>query len=291
MDDVREAKDSAELQKTLVAYGQWLSRHTGAQHERLDEQLRGLPVEEQVAIVQKTIESDEDQRYRHLTLDEAEKVRQEIFQMAKDRRSGFGRKGDRGPNFDDQRARQATMAALRELFQEKDNNKRAEMEERLTSKLTPESQAHLKNLATSPRPFDKARQIGIWIRDAMDPKVDQEELEDFFASEDKLAPDKRQELLDEPRAKMEGKLKNLYFNWKLGIQNPGPMFGEAGEPGRNPWTGPDGPSREGGPNRPPGFGPGHEQRLDGPPNERRPRNRPPRSPGDQSPPEQKQEAI
>ena len=28
MDDIREAKDAANLQKTLVAYGQWLSRHT-----------------------------------------------------------------------------------------------------------------------------------------------------------------------------------------------------------------------------------------------------------------------
>ena len=43
----------------------------------------------------------------------------------------------------------------------------------------------------------------IWIRDAMDPRVDQEELENFFASEDKLTPDKRQELLDKPRAKIE----------------------------------------------------------------------------------------
>jgi hypothetical protein len=204
-----------------------------------------------------------------------------------------GRKGDRGPNFDDQRARQATMVVIKELSQEKDNNKRAAIEERLASKLSPESQEHLKSLAKSPRPFDKARQIGIWIRDAMDLKVDPEELEKFFASEDKLLPDKRQELLDKPRAKMEAELKYLYFNWKLGIQNPGPMFGDSGDAGRMPWTGPDGgPPREGpGPNRPPGFGQGREPRPDGPPNERRQRNRPPRPPGDRPPSEQKPEAI
>jgi hypothetical protein len=300
MDDVREAKDAADLQKTLVAYGQWLSRHTGGQQERLHEQLRGLSVEEQVAVVQKTIEADEDQRYRHLSLDEAEKVRQEIIQMAMEKRPGFmaGRKGERGQKFDDQRARQATMVAIRELFQEKDNNKRAkiraEIEDRLTSKLSPESHAHLKSLAKSPRPLDRQRwQMGIWIRDALDPKVEPEELEDFFASEDKLLPDKRQELLDKPRAKMEAELKYLYFNWKLGIQNPGPMFGDSGEPGRMPWTGPDaGPPHDGpGPNRPPGFGPGREPRPDGPPSERRQRNRPPRPPGDRPPPDQKPEAI
>ena len=127
----------------------------------------------------------------------------------------------------------------------------------------------------------------------MDSKVDPEELEDFFASEDKLTPDKRQELLDKPRAKMETELKYLYFNWKLGIQIPGPMFGDSGEPGRMPWTGPDtGPPRDGpGPNRPPGFNPGREPRPDGPPGERRPRNRPPRPPGDRPPPDQKPEAI
>jgi hypothetical protein len=280
MEDVREAKDKDDLQRTLVAYGQWLSRHTGGQQERLHEQLRGRPVEEQVAVVQKTIEADEEQRFRHLSLDEAEQLRQEIIQMAKDKRPGFmtGRKGDRGPTFDDQRVRQATMVAIRELFQEKDNNKRAQIEEHLTSKLGPASQAHLKSLAKSQRPFDKARQMWIWIRDAMNPKVDQEELEDFFASEDKLTPDQRQELLDMPRAKMEAELKYRFFNWKLGIANPGPMFGDSSEPSRMPWTGP-------------GVGPPREPRPDGPPGERGQHKRPPRPPGDQKPPEQKPEAI
>jgi hypothetical protein len=293
MNDVREAKDAPDLQRMLVAYGQWLSRHSGGWQERLHEQLRGLPVEEQVAVVRKTLDSDEEQRFRHLSLDEAEKLRQEIIQMAMDKRPEFmtGRKGDRGSKFDDQRARQATWAAIKGLFQEKDMRKRAEMGEQLTSKLSPASQAHLKSLERSQRPFEKSGQIGIWLRDAMDLKVDQEELEDFFASEDKLTPDKRQELLDMPRAKMEAELKYLYFNWKLG--NPGPMFGDSGEPGRGSRTGPGlgSPGEAPGPNRPPFFGPGREPRPDGPPGERQPRNRPPR-PGDRPPPQEgKQEAI
>jgi hypothetical protein len=288
MEDVRDAKDKDTLQKTLVAYGQWLSRHSGGYQERLHEQLRGLPVDEQVAIVQKTIESDEEQRFRHLSLDEAEQLREEIKQMAKEKRRAFmaERKGDRNPKLDDQRTRQA----IRELFQ--DNAKRAEIEDRLTSKLSPESQAHLKALGKSQRPYDKARQMGMWIREAMSPKVEQEELEDFFASEDKLTPDQRQELLDMPRAKMEAELKNLYFKWKLGIKNPVPMFGDFGEPGRVPWTGPGmGPPRDGGPNRPNGLGPARESRPDGPPGEPRQRKRSPRPADDRQPPQQKPEAI
>jgi hypothetical protein len=288
MEDVRDAKDKGNLQKTLVAYGQWLSRHSGGQQERLHEQLRGLPVDEQVAIVQKTIEADEEQRFRHLSLDEAEQLRQEIIQMARDKRRGLmaGRKGDRNTKLDDQRTRQA----IRELFQ--DNSKRAEIEERLTRKLSPESQAHLKALEKTQRPFDKTRQMGIWIREAMSPKVDQEELEDLFASEDKLTPDQRQELLDMPRAKMEAELKNLFFNWKLGFKNPGPLSGDSGEPGRMPWTGPGaGPPRDGIPNRPPVFRPGRDPGPDGPAGEPRQRKRPPRQAGNPPPPEQKPEAI
>ena len=45
MEDIREAKDAAKLQKTLVAYGQWLSRHTGRRSRNsLLEQLHDLPV-------------------------------------------------------------------------------------------------------------------------------------------------------------------------------------------------------------------------------------------------------
>ena len=127
----------------------------------------------------------------------------------------------------------------------------------------------------------------------MDPKVDPEELEDFFASEDKLLPDKRQELLDMPRAKMEAELKYLYFNWKLGIQNPGRC--SATPANRDACRGPgpvwDRRTKAAGPNRPPGFGPGREPRPDGPPGDRRQRGRPPRPPGDRRHRIKKPEAI
>ena len=51
MDDIRKAKDAPELQKTLVAYGQWLSRHTAGEQELLLERLRDVPADKQVEIV------------------------------------------------------------------------------------------------------------------------------------------------------------------------------------------------------------------------------------------------
>jgi hypothetical protein len=184
------------------------------------------------------------------------------------------------------------MGLIRDWFQEKDNSKRFEIENQLVSKLSPEAQEHWTKLAQTARPFDKQRQMGIWIRDAMDMKVDQDELETFFASEDKLSPERRQQLLDEPRAKMEADLKALYFNSKFGIASPGQVFGEFGESGRM-WSGSGMAPREGGPpNRPPGFGPPREPRPDGaPPGERRQRKRPAGPPGDPPQGDQKQEAI
>jgi hypothetical protein len=292
MTDIRQAKDSTELQKTLVAYGQWLSRHTDGQQEQIREQMRDLPPEKQVAIIQKHIARDEEQPYRHLTGDDPEKLREEIFRLARERHPNFGkrmnRKGEGGPGFDEQ-MRQA-FTPIRDWFQEKDSKKRSEIENQLVSKLSPEAREHWKKLEQTGRQFDKPRQMGMWIREAMDMRVEQDELEKFFA-DDKLTPERKQQLLDEPRARMDADLKAAYFYSKFGIASPGQWFGEFGESGRmrnGPGMGP----RDGGaPNRP-GFGPPRELRPEGPPpGERHQRRRPPGPLGGPPPDAQKQEAI
>lgn len=283
MADIREAKDSADLQKTLVAYGQWLSRHTDGQQEQIREQMRDLSPEKQVAVIQKHIAHDEEQPYRHLTGDDPEKLREEVFRLARERHPNFGkrknRKGEGGPGLDEQ-LRQA-FTPIRDWFQEKDSKKRSEIENQLVSTLSPEAREHWKKLEQTGRQFDKPRQMSMWVRDAMDMRVEQDELEKFFASDDKLTPERKQQLLDEPRARMDADLKAAYFYSKFGIASPGQWFGEFGEPGRmrsGPGIGP----RDGGPPNRPGFGPPREPRPDGqPPIERHQHKRPPGPPGDQ----------
>jgi hypothetical protein len=182
-------------------------------------------------------------------------------------------------------ALQGSMFVLADLFR---GDKREETANRLIGKLKDVEQVHWKTLDRQ----RKAGQLWVWIQDAMKLKADPEKLELFFASE-KLTPELRQKLLEEPRATMEADLERMYIRSELGVENPGQLFGDFGEPGRPKWNGPGmGPPREtAGQNRPPMFGPGREARPDGPPGERRPRNRPPRPPGDRPPPEQKQEAI
>jgi hypothetical protein len=279
------------LQKTLVAYGQWLSRFTAGQQEQLREELYDLAVDKQVDLLQKRVERERDHDLRHLTPTDAEAFRREIIQIARDKRSEFqernrqGRKSDRTPNL----ARQATTITIWELFR---GNEREKTEQRLVGKLSKDAQDHWANLGRGQRDFGKPRQLWVWIQDAMKLKADPEELERFFAS-DKIPLDKRQELLNQPRAEMDAELERMYLRTELGIDNPGQLFGSFREP-RNA-TGVGQPPHEGaGPNRQPGFVPGREMRPDGVPpgpNEKR-LIRPRRPPGNLPPPkDQKQEAI
>jgi hypothetical protein len=177
------------------------------------------------------------------------------------------------------------MFVLADLFS---RDKREETENRLVGKLSNVERDRWKTLDRQ----HKWGQLWIWIKDAMNLKADPEKLEEFFASE-KLTPEQRQKLLDKSYSNMEADLERMYIRSELGIENPGQLFGDFGEPARMPWGGPGmGPPREGaGPNRPPEFNPERGPRPDGPPNERRPRNRPPRPPGDGPPQEGKPEAI
>jgi hypothetical protein len=290
MENIRDDEHADKLQKTLVAYGQWLSRHTPAEQELLLEQFHDLSSAQQVEVVRRRIEQEGRLAARHLKPDDAEKLRQEIIQVGQENKGELlermrkARKGMRN-NPDGPFGMQGSMFALADLFR---GDKRKETANRLVGKLSEGEQSHWKSL-------DGQRQWGqlwIWIQDAMKLKADPEKLEQFFAS-DKLTPEARQKLLDKPYANMEADLERMYIRSELGSENPGQLFGDFGEPGRMPWGGPGmGPPREGaGPNRQPGFDPERGPRADGPPSERRPRNRPPRPSGDGPPPERKPEAI
>ena len=285
MEDIRNDKDSANLQKTLVAYGRWLSRHTPAEQELLLEKLAGKSPQKQAEVVDRYLDQDQRDAARHLSSADADKLRQEIMLVSQQRRDEFadrmrnGRKEDRKDGPDDKSGgRRAAMFFLGDLFRE---DKRDQLANRLVGKLSSSEQAYWKSLE-GPR---KWAQLGLWIQDAMRLKPGSDKLEEFFAS-DKLTPEVRQKLLDKPYANMEVDLERMYISSELGVENPGQFLREFGDPGRRPWGGPGmGPPREGpGGNRPPGgLGPG--PRPDGPPDDRRPRRPPPPGEGPPRDPE------
>ncbi len=321
MADIRTATDAPVLQKTLVAYGQWLSRHTAGQQEQLRQDLRDRPADERAALVGKLVRRDEEQSWRHLSADETKALRDEILALAADKKADFMQKmarshrGERLRKLEENPKAQALVILWAELLDEKSFQQTAD---RLVGKLSPATQAHWQTLGRGMRDLRKP-QLGVWVRDAMRPKLDPEELERFFAS-DELSNDDRQRLLEMQRPEMETELKRLYLSTGLGIDR-GQLLREFGEPGRTPRNGP-GPAGQ--PWRPEatrseGLGPGEspvpgglrsrqrfgggrppgpggappERRPDDRPNKRRPPNRPQQSLPDHPapPPDQKQQAI
>ncbi len=295
MADISKADDRAALEKTLVAYGQWLSRHTAGQQEELREELAGKTADKQADIVHRLVEGESKLAARHLTDDDAERLRQEIMRLVKENGPEFAerarpsRKNFR-KNLEVPFAEQhATMSILVDLLK---GPKREATIKQLVGALSPAQQAHWENLERSPREFAKRGQLWVWISDAMKLRADPQKLTEFFATEGKLKPDERQKLLDEPRARMEADLERLYKSSELGIDYPGQLFGDFGEQGRWNGRGIGPPPGEGGMrNRPPFFGPRREPRPDGGPNEGPPdhRRQPPPTPS--PPPDKKQEAV
>jgi hypothetical protein len=284
MDDIRAADDAPELQKTLIAYGQWLARHPAPQQEQLREELHDLPPDEQATIVARFIRREENNSWRHLSDDDAKTLRGEVLKIADEKRPQFlekmaqRRRGPRLQNIEGEPVNQGLAIIWLEIF----NDQNDETAKRLVGKLSQEARTHWERLPQAPRNLRKW-QLGVWIRDAMHLKLDPEDLEKFFAREGagSLSIKRRQELLDMTRSEMDTELKRQYLGSELGIEE-GQWLREFGEPGRMPRNIPGLPGRESmGPNRP--FGPGgrRELRPDGAPNEQR-INRPPRRPADRS---------
>ena len=75
-----------QLQKTLLAYGQWLSRLTAGRQEELREDLLDRPIDEQVDRVRRFVRQEHEQASRQLSTEDAEKLRNECWQSPKNAR-------------------------------------------------------------------------------------------------------------------------------------------------------------------------------------------------------------
>jgi hypothetical protein len=305
-----EINRSPELQRTLVAYGQFLSRRNAGEKEQMREDAQKQTVDERVASIKRMVQRDEEQAARRLPAGDVAKLRREILQLVKEKKPELVDRMPQGPirkrfaemdvsNLNESNAG-PVLYILREALQ--DDASGEESVNRLLNSLSDDAKRHWDNLPRWPR--DRRRnQLTEWLHEASQPKWGPQDLEQFFLS-DKLSPDDRQKLLDMPRAKMEAELERLYLKSELRIEfsealrgQRGGRFGdrppEGGRPGEN-WRG-DGPPPRGdrlGPDRRPGdrF---DRERPPGPgpdgPRGTRPENGPPGRPrgpaGDGFPPD------
>jgi hypothetical protein len=248
--DIGRAPDAAALQKTLVAYGQWLSRHSAGEQQTLREKFQGLSADQQVAEIQKFVDRDN----RHLSPEERTKLRSEIFALANDKKAGPVR--DRIEKMDVANVGPALFVVGESI---QNNETREATINRLLGSLSRDTNEHWKKLPRWQRERQWS-QLSEWLHEAIQTKEGPGDLERFFAS-DKLTNDQRQMLLDKPKSEMEAELKRLYLKSDLGIDERWQLFREFGERGRGPRNEPpgSGPPQGGRP------GPGPQRRPDGPP--------------------------
>jgi hypothetical protein len=235
------------LQRTLLAYEQWLSQLTSWQQEELREEFSERNPDDQVEFVKEVVQQERERASQKLSAEDAEKLRKALRVIAAERQAEVvedrRRRGD-----DDDRGR--TILA-RALSRNDDESKR--IRDQLTKDLSPEAQIRLDSLSG----WQRNAQLWRWIRESLQRKVDSDQLERFFA--EKLEARQREQLLSLPANEMQARLERLYFATELGYGNATEWMSEFREPGRPPnRPGPDGP----------GF------RPEGPPRERGRRDRP-----------------
>jgi hypothetical protein len=250
------------LQATLVAYGQWLSRHhSPGEREQLRSDFAKLSSSEQVDEIQHILRREREQQARRLSPEDKPVLRQEIIELAKKKKADLmarlpAGETDRIAKIDPTNGRVALFFILRELQDD-------ETIERILGKLSDEARTHYRALPNWPRDR-RRRQLSEWMQEATETRLKPEDLEQFFATSDKISADLRQKLLDMPREEMRVALERLYLKTELGIEEPWPLMREFGEGRRGPRDGPrDGGNPDGRPDRrrdgPPPRGP------DGPP--------------------------
>jgi hypothetical protein len=264
-DRIGRAPDAAALQKTLVAYGQWLSRHTPGEQEAIREDFQRLSTSQRIDEIRRMVERDSEEAKRQLSTEDRIQLRNEIFDLAKAKKAELlgkmppGEFRERVEKWDATKVGPA-LFIVREALN--DDDTREETINQLLSKLSRDTNEHWNKLPRWRRDRPSG-QLYAWIHEAVQTKWGPADLERFFAS-DKLSNDQRQMLLDKPKAEMEAELERLYLKSELGIDERWQQFREFGERGRGPRNGPGPGPFEGGR---PGTGP--QRRPDGQPFEPR----------------------
>jgi hypothetical protein len=245
--DVRAGGE--DIQRTFLAYEQWLSRLTAGRQEELRQNLLDLPVQDQVELVGDLVERQREQSWQPLSTEDAEKLRRVLLAIAAERQTELDAERRRRDGNDRPRRGEGGALTLlaRELLRNNDDNNR--LRRRVVNELSPEARNHLDSLSG----WRRNAQLWRWIVDSLQKKVDSDQLERFFA--EKLNNTQREQLLSLPPKEMQTQLERLYYATELGYGDAAQWWSEMRE--------------SMGPNRP---GPDRREfRPDGPPLERRPR--------------------
>jgi hypothetical protein len=240
----RTVRQDELLQRTLLAYGNWLATRPAWEQE----DLHVLSAEERASFVRRLVREDEERALRHLSNEDKTNLRNRILEVYRDRRPAFERamrrrERDIRIQLHGSELRDALMVIWWNLFlsDEKDD----EVEERLVNALSPEQQEYWRNLPERGRGRGNRRRMQLvqWIHETIKPRLGPEDLEKFFT--EKLDNNQREQLLKLPSDQFQSQLEKLYLAHELGVQNAAEWLNEFG-PGAGMSLGPPGPGGPGG---------------------------------------------
>jgi hypothetical protein len=282
--EIAAAPDHAKLEQTLAAYGAWVERLTPGKQLELRE---ARSVEDRQRLVGQLLEQSERAARRQLSQEDEKALQDAILSIVEERRGELVQEVGRQGHPDPERRigeRRASQVALVIIWRDMQNDeRRAQLQDRLTARLSPEAQDYLKDLDGRQR----TRQLMRWVYDAVGSKVGPQSLEEFFTEE--LTNDQREYLLGLSSVEMKEQLEQMYMRSQVGLRDddfPQRLW-RGGPGGRGPWDRGrgdrgrrDGPGREfergrfdGPPPFPPGpDGPGPRGRDGRPPGPPPPRD-------------------
>jgi anti-sigma-K factor RskA len=239
---IRKADDAEVLQPTLLAYGSWLADRPAGEQE----DLRVRPAAERIELIKRYVREDQERALRHLSPEDAGKLRSAVFAAYENRRDDFERamrrrERDVDPRLEGPEWRRAWLVVLWDLLWNDDKDD--ERERQLIAALSAEQQEYWRSLPERGR-HNRREQLVQWIRESMRPRWGPEELEKFFT--ETLNNPQRERLLTLPQEQMQAQLERMYLAHTLGVQDAAEWLNEFG-PGAGLPPGP--PPGRGGPGR------------------------------------------
>ena len=245
--EIANAEDADVLQRTLLAYGQWLARRSPGEGA----ELRALSPEKRIREIEQKIARDDRHAARQLSVEDARRLRDEVYEIAEERKEDFLKDMRERKIFEKMRER--GIRNPEERIEERDPrvarfivghallwNKRIDdkTRRRLVGRLSGSAQDHLEKLGEGGQNWQLIR----WMRESLEPKRGPEALERFFAEQ--LDNDQRAALLSLPPGEMETELERLYLTdqlgfrgreWPHGLGAPGEFDRDARGMGPPPW--------------------------------------------------------
>ena len=312
---LRDDPNSAELQRTMLAYWAWLQERRNGGADQAD--LRGADSTAKRLALMHGIEHGQSRRFS-LSPEEAKKLRATVRGLAQDqqfRTDLFRLLGERprGPESSERKEPGPSRIFVRSILklrmaarEDPDNPQLRALSDRVHAELL--SALSLETRASVDRQDPPGPPLFVLVWQAMleDDQPSEEELETFFAS-GAISASRTQELLAMPRERMLRELKQEYLREQFGSEGPwrwregrredhrGPRGEPFEERDRPPGGPPDGPRRRGDsrfndfPDVPPGPPDGRERRRPGPPPPGKPFGPPPD--GQRPPPPRLEEAA